>query len=37
VCMQNLTLKEEVQKLREKIRVMEEEMSRLQRRYNDDI
>ena len=30
--MQNMTLKEEVQKLRERIRVMEEEMSRLQRR-----
>ena len=29
---QNMTLKEEVQKLREKNRVMEEEMSRLQRR-----
>ncbi|CAK0760674.1 hypothetical protein CVIRNUC_002790 [Coccomyxa viridis] len=28
----NMTLKEEVQKLRERIRVMEEEMSRLQRR-----
>ena len=27
-----MTLKEEVQKLRERIRVMEEEMSRLQRR-----
>lgn len=32
-----MTLKEEVQKLREKIRVMEEEMSRLQRRWPDDL
>ncbi len=32
-----MTLKEEVQKLREKVRVMEEEMSRLQRRWNDEL